>query len=119
MELKNAILDNIKYQKKYRKDKYTNPLYFNIIENFISKKELLCYGGTAINKYLPKEKQFYEDNDIPDYDCFSTNSLEDAKELTQILIQNNIINIEIKSALFKGTYKIFINFRQKRIFKCL
>jgi hypothetical protein len=110
MELKNAILDNIKYQKKYRKDKYTNPLYFNIIEEFISKKELLCYGGTAINKYLPKEKQFYEDNDIPDYDCFSTNSLEDAKELTQILIQHNIINIEIKSALFKGTYKIFINF---------
>jgi hypothetical protein len=110
MEIKDAIINNIKYQKKYRKDKYTSPLYFDLIEQFISKKELLCYGGTAINKYLPKEKQFYEDNDIPDYDCFSTNSLEDAKELANILFKNNIINVEIKSALFKGTYKIFINF---------
>ena len=93
MEIKDAIINNIKYQKKYRKDKYTSPLYFDLIEQFISKKELLCYGGTAINKYLPKEKQFYEDNDIPDYDCFSTNSLKDAKELANILFKNNIIKI--------------------------
>jgi len=110
MELKEAIMHNIKYQKKYKKNKYTNPLYFKLIEEFISNKKLICYGGTAINNYLPKEKQFYEDNDIPDYDCFSINALNDAKELSTILINNNIENIEVKSALFKGTYKIFINF---------
>ena len=29
-----------------------------IVENFIKKKDLICYGGTAINNILPKEDQF-------------------------------------------------------------
>ena len=110
MEIKEAIINNIKYQKKIKKNKYTKPIYFELIENYISTKKLICYGGTAINNYLPKEHQFYEENDIPDYDCFSVNALNDAKELSNILLDNNIENIEVKSALFKGTYKIFINF---------
>ena len=110
MDIKDAIKYNLKYQKKNRKNKYTKPDYFILIEEFIEKKELICYGGTAINNYLPKDKKFYEDDDIPDYDCYSVNSLNDAVELANILTQNNIENIEVKSAMFKGTYKIFINF---------
>lgn len=110
MDIKEAIKSNLKYQKKNRKIKYTKPAYFKLIEEFIQKKELICYGGTAINNYLPKEKQFYEDDDIPDYDCFSVNSLKDSVELSNILIKNNIENIEVRAAMFKGTYKIFINF---------
>ena len=30
-----------------------------IVENFIKKKNLICYGGTAINNILPTEDQFY------------------------------------------------------------
>ena len=70
MDIDDAIKINIKYQKKYKKDMFTKPLYFYLIESFISKKELICYGGTAINVYLPNDKKFYEDTDIPDYDCF-------------------------------------------------
>ena len=27
-----------------------------ILENFLKRKNLICYGGTAINNYLPKNK---------------------------------------------------------------
>lgn len=41
----------------------------SIVENFIKRKKLICYGGTAINNILPKQDQFYNtDVEIPDYD---------------------------------------------------
>ena len=44
----------------------------NIVENFIRRKKVICYGGTAINNILPKADQFYNTEiEIPDYDFFS------------------------------------------------
>ena len=108
--MESAIINNLKYQKIFKKKKFTKPLYFYLIEKFISNKELICYGGTAINAYLPNDKKFYDDIDIFDYDCYSSNALKDAVELSQILVKHNVTNVEVKSAMFKGTYKIFINF---------
>ena len=31
-----------------------------IVEQFLKKKQLVAYGGTAINSILPKEDQFYD-----------------------------------------------------------
>jgi hypothetical protein len=31
----------------------------NVVEDFLRKKHLICYGGTAINNILPKQAQFY------------------------------------------------------------
>ena len=57
----------------------------SIVENFLRKKKLVCYGGTAINNILPVQDQFYnKDVEIPDYDFFSPHALEDAKELADI-----------------------------------
>ena len=33
-----------------------------IVRDFIEKRRVLCYGGTAINNLLPKEDQFYDPN---------------------------------------------------------
>ena len=42
-----------------------------ILEKFLRKKKLICYGGTAINNILPLEYQFYDKKiEIPDYDFF-------------------------------------------------
>ena len=109
MEIESAIKDNIKYQKKYKKDMYTKPLLFHLIEKFIISKQLVCYGGMAINAYLPNEKQFYDESDIPDYDCFSPNPIQDVIELSNILALH-MENVEVISAMFPGTYKIFVNF---------
>jgi hypothetical protein len=109
-ELQIAINENLKYQKKIKRKNYTKPELFNIINEYISKNELICYGGMAINNIIPeKSERFYDEIDIPDYDCFSKNALNDAKKLSQS-ISKNYENVEVKSAMFKGTYKIFINF---------
>ena len=39
----------------------------SILEDFLKKKKLVCYGGTAINNILPLEDQFYDkDVEIPE-----------------------------------------------------
>ena len=82
-----------------------------IIEDFIKKKKLMCYGGTAINNILPKHAQFYKrDLQIPDYDFFSSNPIEDAKELADIYFKNGYTEVEAKSGIHYGTFKVFVNF---------
>ena len=83
----------------------------SIVEGFIRHKKLICYGGTAINNILPKQSQFYDkDMEIPDYDFFSANALEDTKELCDLFAKEGFIEIEGKSGMHHGTYKVFVNF---------
>jgi len=82
-----------------------------IVENFIRKKKLICYGGTAINNILPKQDQFYnKDIEIPDYDFYSSNALSDAKELTDMYVDEGFVEVEAKSGQHFGTFKVFVNF---------
>ena len=82
-----------------------------IVENFIKKKGLICYGGTAINNILPKEDQFYnKEVEMPDYDFFTPNALEDAKELSDLYFKSGLTEVEGKSGQHYGTYKVFVNF---------
>jgi len=83
----------------------------SIVEDFIKVKNLICYGGTAINNILPVEDQFYnKDVEIPDYDFFTPDALNDAKELANIYYQNGYTDVEAKSGQHHGTYKVFVNF---------
>ena len=82
-----------------------------IVENFLRKKHLVCYGGTSINELLPKQDQFYNKSiEIPDYDFYSPNALNDAKELVDIYIENGFQEVEAKSGQHHGTYKVYVNF---------
>lgn len=82
-----------------------------ILEAFLRKKKLICYGGTAINNILPKADQFYDRNlQIPDYDFFSKTPVKDAKELANIYAKNGFDNVEAKAGVHFGTYKVFVNF---------
>jgi hypothetical protein len=82
-----------------------------IVENFIKRKNLICYGGTAINNILPSEDQFYnKEVEIPDYDFFTTNALHDAKELADIYYNEGFTDVEAKSGQHHGTYKVFVNY---------
>ena len=83
----------------------------DIVEEFIKRKKLVCYGGTAINNILPVEDRFYnKDIEIPDYDFFSQNALNDAKELADIYYKKGFIDVEAKSGQHHGTYKVFVNY---------
>ena len=82
-----------------------------IVEDFLIKKKLICYGGTAINNILPKNVQFYDKNyQIPDYDFFSQNALDDAKELADVFFKAGYLDVEAKSGVHEGTYKVYVNF---------
>lgn len=83
----------------------------DIVEEFIRRKKLVCYGGTAINNILPEEDKFYDTEvEIPDYDFFSQNALSDAKELADIYYKKGFIDVEAKSGQHHGTYKVFVNY---------
>ena len=82
-----------------------------VVEDFIKHKNLICYGGTAINNILPSEDQFYnKEVEIPDYDFFTTNALDDAKELADIYYKKGFTDVEAKSGQHHGTYKVFVNY---------
>lgn len=114
MSYKTKILSAIKHNevihKKFKKSLLEDKA-IEIVEKFISENELICYGGIAINAILPEAKKIYDYNiDTPDYDFYSPNALKHVTELSKILANSGFENVEAKSALFKGTYKIFINF---------
>lgn len=82
-----------------------------IVETFLKEKKLICYGGTAINNILPVQDQFYnKDVEIPDYDFFSHSALDDAKQLADIYASKGYTDVEAKSGVHHGTYKVFVNF---------
>ena len=84
---------------------------FKIVEQFIKKKNLVCYGGISINALLPSEDKIYqEDIDLPDYDMFSPNAIEDAKELADIYYKNGYTEVEARAGQHFGTSKVFVNF---------
>jgi hypothetical protein len=83
----------------------------DIVENFLRRKKLVCYGGTAINNILPEQDQFYnKDVEIPDYDFFSADALNDAKRLADIYAEQGYTEVEAKAGVHVGTYKVFVNF---------
>ena len=82
-----------------------------ILEDFLKSKPLICYGGTAINNILPKQDQFYnKDLEIPDYDFYSKNALNDAIELANIYADAGYLEVEAKAGVHHGTFKVFVNF---------
>lgn len=108
--LEEAIEANEKLKKKQKRKTIKNEI-IKILQDFIKQKGLVCYGGIAINAVLPKTKKIYDQRlDIPDYDMFSPNAMNDAKELASLYAQKGYQNIEAKSAVFVGTYKVFVNF---------
>ena len=63
MAVLRSSIDNI--DKKKGEEMFRNPQIIKIItivEKFIKKHKLICYGGTAINNILPEDDQFYNKN---------------------------------------------------------
>lgn len=83
----------------------------SIVETFLKKRRCICYGGTAINNILPEQDKFYNKNaELPDYDFFSYNALNDAKELANIYYNKGYDEVEAKAGIHAGTFKIFVNY---------
>ena len=109
--LRDAV-DNV--EKKKAKKKINSDIIkkiIKIVEDFLKDNKLICYGGTAINNILPEQDQFYDKNvEIPDYDFFSPDALNDAKKLANIYYKKDFTEVEAKAGIHVGTYKVFVNF---------
>ena len=82
-----------------------------LLETFIRKNKVLCYGGTAVNNILPEQYRFYNKNiEIPDYDFFSPDALNCAKRLADMYYKEGYIEVEAKSGVHNGTFKVYVNF---------
>jgi hypothetical protein len=103
-----------KIGKKIGSTKLNNPeikTIISIVENFLRINKQICYGGTAINNILPLEDQFYDKSfELPDYDFFSKNPLEDAKKLADMYYKEGFTEVEAKVGFHPGTFKVFVNF---------
>lgn len=109
--LRHAVDETDELQKQKIANSDDVKRMIQILEDFLIRKKLVCYGGTAINNILPKYAQFYNrDIEIPDYDFFSDNAMHDAKELTDLFYKAGYLETEAKSGVHKGTYKVFVNY---------
>jgi hypothetical protein len=107
--LKNAILSSENILKKRNKtDEIRN--YISILEDFMRSHPVICYGGTAINNILPKHAQFYDEDDIADYDMYSSTPLEHAKELADLFLRMGVKEPTASAGVHVGTFKVYVNF---------
>ena len=112
MELLRQMVDELSISKKHQvalSEKVNQMI--QILEQELRERRLICYGGTAINNILPKKDQFYDrTTDIPDYDFFSPDAMNDAIDIADIYVKHGFCNVEAKSGVHFGTYKIFVDF---------
>ena len=103
-----------KAEYKEGRKKLNNPEIkeiIKIVEDFLRVKKRICYGGTAINNILPEQDQFYDKEvELPDYDFFSPDPLNDAKTLADIYFKKGFDEVEAKAGAHAGTFKVFVNF---------
>jgi hypothetical protein len=107
------ILENkIEEKTELDKKKYyeENIAMFNITKDFIKNKNLLLYGGLALNLILPPKSRFYDEYEVPDYDFFSPNAIKHGKELANIYARRGYKDVELKPGLHLGTYKLFVSY---------
>ena len=109
--LRHAVDESEKIQGEKKVNSEEVKRIIDILEKFLISNDCICYGGTAINNILPKYVQFYNrDIEIPDYDFFSPNALDDAKRLADIYAKNGYKEVEAKAGMHYGTFKVYVNF---------
>ena len=83
----------------------------SMLEHFLRTHKVFCYGGTAINNILPEQYRFYnKDIEVPDYDFYSPYALEYVKNIADMYYNAEYKEVEAKTGIHKGTYKVFVNF---------
>lgn len=82
-----------------------------VVEEFLKKHPVLCYGGTAINNLLPKKDRFYDPKvEVPDYDFFSKTPQAHSVVIANQLKEHGIKEVEVKPGMHLGTFKVFADY---------
>ena len=82
-----------------------------VVEGFLRKKHRICYGGQAINAYLPKKYKFYDpEYAIPDYDFFTPSQMGDLEDLVRALSRAGFQEISAREGMHEGTIKLYVDY---------
>ena len=82
-----------------------------IVKEFIISRKLIVYGGQSIDYALRlKGSQIYNDSQIPDLDFLSTRNVDDAYDLTDILIKKGFKNVQAVKAIHFQTMRVRVDF---------
>ena len=80
-----------------------------IVRSFIIKKKLIVYGGLAIDYALRlKGSSIYPEDERPDFDFFSTQNVDDAYELADILAKAGFDDVRARRAIHIQTMRVGI-----------
>lgn len=81
-----------------------------IVRQFIINRKLIIFGGLAIDYALRlKGSSIYYDDDLPDYDCRSCRSVDDAYDLGEILNDAGFENVKVIRAKHAETMRVRID----------
>jgi hypothetical protein len=101
-------------QEQIDREAANNPVVrkaLDVVEDFLKKHKVMCYGGTAINNLLPPEDRFYNpDLDVPDYDFFSETPQLHAAKIADRLTDMGYSSVEVKPGVHLGTFKVFADY---------
>jgi hypothetical protein len=101
-------------QEQIDRETANNPVVrkaLDVVEDFLKKHKVMCYGGTAINNLLPPEERFYNpDLDVPDYDFFSETPQLHAAKIADRLTDMGYSSVEVKPGVHLGTFKVFADY---------
>ena len=87
---------------------------FEVVKDFIKEKGLKLYGGKALDFHLKKKKAgIYGKKEFPDYDVYSPNAWEHAKEIARRLYKLGFVFVEAKASVLNdyhhNTFKVGID----------
>ena len=105
--------DHVKlFEKHWIEDTGVNPM--NVVRDFIMEKGLKLYGGLALHEHLKKfNDPLYDRFEFPDYDVFSPNAWEHAKELCDKLYKMGFYFVEARKSILNDehhqTYKVSVD----------
>jgi len=82
-----------------------------IVRNFIVTRGLILFGGLAIDYALRcKGERIYPDDQRPDFDFFSTQSVDDAYDLADLLQKAGFENVNAIRGIHVQTMKVRTNY---------
>ena len=88
----------------------------NIVKEYLEKKELIIYGGTAITTLLnQKEIQISDPDLLIDYDFYSPDYDNDSKEIANIIYKQNYKYVRRINAIHPNTFRIGAEFAKQFI----
>lgn len=84
----------------------------NIISKYIKDNNMIIYGGNAQNKAIKRidpKGCFYEENELHDFDTYSSSPIQDAINICNLIYEAGYKNVRLVEAIHIDTYTIKYN----------